>query len=93
LPFVIPVAYGLMAADGRELATGMHVLTSATETLTFDQIESAPVPSLLRGFSAPVVLDTDYSDDQLLTCWPTTPTRSTAGKPGSGWHFGALLNS
>ena len=67
LPFVIPVAYGLMAADGRELATGMHVLTSATETLTFDQIESAPVPSLLRGFSAPVILDTEYSDDQLIT--------------------------
>jgi len=67
LPFVIPVAYGLMAADGRELATGMHVLTSATDTLTFDQIESAPVPSLLRGFSAPVILDTEYSDDQLIT--------------------------
>jgi aminopeptidase N len=28
---------------------------------------AAPVPSLLRGFSAPVVLETDYSDAALLT--------------------------
>ena len=67
LPFVIPVAYGLIAADGRELASGMHVLTEASETLTFNGLAAAPVPSLLRGFSAPVILDHEYSDEQLLT--------------------------
>jgi aminopeptidase N len=66
LPFVIPVAYGLLDASGREVASGMHVLTEASETLTFDNLAAAPVPSLLRGFSAPVVLEFDYTDEQLL---------------------------
>jgi aminopeptidase N len=66
-PFVIPIALGLVARDGRELTTGMHVLTQESETLTFAGMEDEPVPSLLRGFSAPVVLEFDYGDDQLLT--------------------------
>lgn len=66
-PFVIPVALGLLDADGRELTSGMHVLTQASETLTFPGYPAEPVPSLLRGFSAPVVLEYDYTDRQLLT--------------------------
>ena len=66
-PFVIPLAWGLVAPDGRELAAGLHVLTDASETLTVDDVDAEPVPSLLRGFSAPVILDCDYSDAQLLT--------------------------
>ena len=45
----------------------MHVLTQASETLTFPGLQAEPVPSILRGFSAPVILDFDYSDEQLLT--------------------------
>jgi aminopeptidase N len=66
-PFVIPVALGLVAADGRELTNGLHVLTQESETLTFPGLQSEPVPSLLRGFSAPVILECDYTDQQLLT--------------------------
>ncbi len=66
-PFVIPIALGLLDGSGRELTSGMHVLTQASETLTFPGYSAEPVPSLLRGFSAPVVLDYDYSDQQLLT--------------------------
>jgi aminopeptidase N len=66
LPFVIPIALGLLGADGRELTTGMHVLTEASETLSFPGLQVEPVPSLLRGFSAPVVLDFDYTDAQLI---------------------------
>jgi aminopeptidase N len=65
-PFVIPIALGLIDANGRELTNGLHVLTQESETLTFPGLQSEPVPSLLRGFSAPVVLECDYSDDQLL---------------------------
>ncbi|MHB1124031.1 MAG: aminopeptidase N [Ramlibacter sp.] len=65
-PFVIPIGLGLIGADGTELASGMHVLTQASETLTFDNIGSEPVPSILRGFSAPVILEFDYSDAQLI---------------------------
>ena len=66
-PFVIPIALGLLAADGTELTSRMHVLTQASETLTFEGLQGDPVPSILRGFSAPVVLDYGYTDAQLLT--------------------------
>lgn len=67
LPFVIPVNVGLVGADGRELAaTQTLVVTQAAESFTFSNIDAEPVPSILRGFSAPVILDHDYSDEQLL---------------------------
>ncbi len=76
--FVIPVGLGLLDADGHDMplqlsteaAPGsqsrVFVLTQASETLTFIHVDSEPVPSILRGFSAPVVLDFDYTDAQLL---------------------------
>lgn len=68
LPFVIPVNVGLIGADGRELApTQTLVVTQPSETFTFTDVDAEPVPSILRGFSAPVILDHDYSDAQLLT--------------------------
>jgi len=77
-PFVIPVELGLLTQDGRALplqldgeaapagATRTVVLAEPSLQLTFVNVDSAPVPSLLRGFSAPVVLDHDYSDADLL---------------------------
>jgi len=77
-PFVIPVGLGLLGADGADLplqlegetaavaAPRTFVLTKASETLTFTNVDAEPVPSILRGFSAPVVLVYDYSDAQLL---------------------------
>ncbi|MDM0043845.1 aminopeptidase N [Variovorax dokdonensis] len=67
-PFVIPVNVGLIGASGRELlATQTLVVTQAGETFDFAGVDEEPVPSILRGFSAPVVLEFDYSDEQLLT--------------------------
>ncbi len=78
-PFVIPVNLGLITTDGRSLPLQLEgeaeagpssrtiVLTEASLTLRFVNIETEPVPSLLRGFSAPVVLACDYTDAQLLT--------------------------
>ncbi len=77
-PFVIPVSLGLLGVDGQDLplqlegetvpATGTRtvVLTQAQETFTFVNIDAEPVPSILRGFTAPVVLDFAYTDAQLL---------------------------
>jgi aminopeptidase N len=42
------------------------VLTQPTTSFTFTGINAEPVPSILRSFTAPVVLDFDYSDAQLL---------------------------
>ncbi len=78
-PFVIPVSLGLLTADGRSLPLQFEgeaepgpssrtvVLTETSQTLRFVNVDAEPVPSLLRGFSAPVVLEIDYSDEQLLT--------------------------
>jgi aminopeptidase N len=69
LPFVIPVALGLLDAGGHELPLQLEgeaapagtrrvlVLTEATQRFVFTGVDAAPVPSLLRGFSAPVHLD------------------------------------
>jgi aminopeptidase N len=77
-PFVIPVALGLIDAQGQDLAlrlqgesqatggTRLLVLTQASESFVFEDIDAEPVPSLLRGFSAPVIVDNGLTDDQLL---------------------------
>ncbi|MEI6383082.1 MAG: aminopeptidase N [Betaproteobacteria bacterium] len=66
--FVIPVELGLIAKDGTELlASQLHVITEPQHTWVFEGITQEPVPSLLRGFSAPVILETDLNEDQWLT--------------------------
>ena len=78
LPFVIPVALGLLDARGKELPlqladesspAGTSRVLSVTEsqqTFTFTGLTEQPLPSLLRGFSAPVKLHFAYSRDQLM---------------------------
>jgi aminopeptidase N len=78
LPLVIPVALGLLDGQGRALslrlqgeaaAAGVErvlVLDRAEQSFVFEDIADAPVPSLLRGFSAPVVLDDGLADEDLL---------------------------
>ena len=78
-PFVIPVNLGLVGESGAALPlqlqdsadtlgdSHLFVMTQASESLTFINVTQAPVPSILRGFTAPVMLDFDYTDAQLLT--------------------------
>ena len=71
-PFVIPVQFGLLGADGREvLPTQLLVLTESSQSFVFNdlplQAGEDPVPSLMRAFSAPVVLEKDFTATQLLT--------------------------
>ncbi len=57
-PQHIPVAVGLLGQNGDEVrATEILELTDATQSFTFDGLATRPVPSILRGFSAPVLLD------------------------------------
>ncbi len=44
----------------------MWVLDQAEQTLVIDGLAAQPVPSILRGFSAPVRLQIDLADDDLL---------------------------
>ncbi|MEP1587656.1 MAG: aminopeptidase N [Tateyamaria sp.] len=72
-PQVIPVAVGLLAVDGSEaLPTQILELTEARQSFTFPGLTAKPVPSILRGFSAPVVLD-HAADHAFLLAHDTDP--------------------
>jgi aminopeptidase N len=80
-PFHIPFAIGLVAGDGRDMplqlegefsstsssapATKVLDLTQARQTFRFINVGERPVPSLLRNFSAPVIVEHRYSDAEL----------------------------
>jgi aminopeptidase N len=67
-PFVIPVMVGLLDEQGQALPHNqLCVLSEAEQQWVFEGIAQAPVPSLLRSFSAPVVLHFEYTQAQLLT--------------------------
>ncbi|AIB13645.1 aminopeptidase N (plasmid) [Azospirillum argentinense] len=76
-PMHIPLVMGLLGPDGADLPlrlTGeaepagtsrtLHI-TEAEQTFTFVDVPARPVPSLLRGFSAPVKLRADLTDGDL----------------------------
>ncbi len=78
LPQVIPMTLGLIGRDGRALPVQLEdepafdaaervlVLDDARNFYTFVNVDAEPVPSLLRGFSAPVILAEPLSDADLL---------------------------
>ena len=77
-PFVIPLAFGLVASDGSHVAIdspdldedeathGRIILSDRARRVRFRGLKEQPVPSLLRGFSAPVRLEADLSEADLL---------------------------
>jgi len=67
--FHIPIRVGLLAAsDGSELIEEQILeLLEAEHSFSFTGLPEEPVPSLLRGFSAPVKLNFAWSDAQLAT--------------------------
>ena len=77
-PLHIPFAVGLTAADGTDMplrlegepdgvvtTTKVLELKQSKQTFRFVEVREPPVPSLLRNFSAPVIVDYRYSDAEL----------------------------
>lgn len=57
-PRVIPIAVGLLNPNGDEVVpTTVLEMTEAEQSFRFEGLAARPVPSILRGFSAPVVLE------------------------------------
>ncbi len=83
-PLVIPIALGLLGPAGDEiLPTRVIEMTDARQSLTIDGMPARPVPSILRGFSAPVVLHhaTDPERRAFLLAHDTDPvSRWEAGR-------------
>ncbi len=75
-PFYIPIKMGLISErTGKGLTsafqnkkTDEHIihLSDAEQSFVFTDVAEKPIPSLLRDFSAPVKLNYNYNDDQLL---------------------------
>ncbi|PKP75089.1 MAG: aminopeptidase N [Alphaproteobacteria bacterium HGW-Alphaproteobacteria-6] len=64
-PRVIPIAVGLLNPNGDEVVpTRVLEMTEASQSFRFEGLASRPVPSILRGFSAPVVLDREASAEE-----------------------------
>ncbi len=80
-PQIVPVAMGLLTREGRPIALRLEgetapahdvfervlVLDATRNFFTFVDVDAEPVPSLLRGFSAPVLLSDNFADADLLT--------------------------
>src|SRR5450830_460579 len=97
-PFHIPVAVGLLGADGKDLPltleNGQHEkgattivleLTEQEQIFRFRNVDERPIPSILRDFSAPVILEYDYTDAELLHLF------SHDSDPVNRWEAGQRL--
>ncbi|MBA3709592.1 MAG: aminopeptidase N, partial [Planctomycetes bacterium] len=77
-PLHIPFTVGLVGRDGRDIplrldgepaASGpsrVLPVTSHVQTFRFVDVPSTPVPSLARGFSAPVIINHAYDEAALM---------------------------
>ncbi|NCU21640.1 DUF3458 domain-containing protein, partial [Candidatus Falkowbacteria bacterium] len=83
-PRVIPIAVGLLGQNGDEVVpTRLLEMTEASQSFAFEGLAARPVPSILRGFSAPVVLEreTTQAERAFLFAHDTDPfNRWEAGR-------------
>ncbi len=102
LPFVVPLAVGLVDLDGHDMpltvdpasafskgkqnsTTAVLALTQAEQSFVFTEVGEHPVPSLLRGFSAPVHVKHDYTEAEL------THLMAYDSDPFNRWQAGQAL--
>ncbi|HEY6720197.1 MAG TPA: aminopeptidase N, partial [Burkholderiales bacterium] len=94
LPFHIPLAVGLVGPDGRDLlAEGTRVLSvkQPEERFIFENVGAKPVPSLLRNFSAPVIVRHDYTEAELTHLMAHDSDAFNRGEAGQRLALGILL--
>jgi aminopeptidase N len=95
-PLHIPVRVGLIGPDGADLPLGLAgeaetpiervlELREACQTFVFEGLEAEPVPSVLRGFSAPVILELERTPEQLAFLL------ANDGDPFNRWDAGQQL--
>ena len=65
LPAVIPLSMALVQKDGAVSHAQVLSVTAARQEFHFEDVIAKPVPSLLRGFSAPVKVSFAYTDAEL----------------------------
>ncbi len=104
-PMHIPVRLALLSPDGERLplyVEGEHSgsssdvfnIQSTEQTLVFEQVKNRPIPSLLQGFSAPVICHYPYTEDQLkvIICHDQDPFAAwQAGQALAERHIVSLV--
>ena len=77
-PLYIPISVGLIGKDGKDTTltlpsdntggetTKVLHLTEAEQSFTFTNVDGPVVPSILRGFSAPVKITADIPEEDLI---------------------------
>jgi len=105
LPMVIPLTMALLGRDGTALPLQLDdeaqaggtervvVLTEAARSLRFIGIDSDPVPSLLRGFSSPLLLDDGLDDDALLVLFRHDSDAFNRWEAGQRLALGHMLDA
>ncbi len=96
-PFLIPIALGLLDAQGLDqLAPQTQVILKAqSQSFVFESIQSKPILSILRSFSAPVKINMPQSKESLsfLLAHDSDPfNRWEAGQSLSTQLFWALVD-
>ena len=65
-PMHMPIAIGLLGRDGQDLVeTQVLQLQHAEQVFVIEGVTEEPIPSVLRGFSAPVLMQASQSDADL----------------------------
>ena len=64
--YYLPIRYGLMDQQGKEVGQGVLVLDQNQKTFEFKDIQCEPTPSWLRGFSAPIKLISNLKTEQKI---------------------------
>ncbi|MFC4930287.1 aminopeptidase N [Massilia sp. GCM10023247] len=100
-PFHIPIAVGLLGADGRDMplridgedkgTTTVLELTEAQQSFVFENVPEQPTPSILRDFSAPIILDFNYGDADLLHLFSHDSDAVNRWEAGQRLAMGRLL--
>ncbi len=103
LPLVIPLGLGLLDRGGRELPLQLEgeaaptgtsrvlEVSEAEQRFVFKDLPEAPVPSLLRGFSAPVVLESDADDGRLRFLMAHDPDPFVRWESGQSYALKLML--
>ena len=63
-PFVIPLKFGLVGKDGKDLENGVLILENKEQTWNF-KVKEKPVLSINRGFSALADIEINYTSEEL----------------------------
>ena len=103
LPFHIPVEVALLDVNGSPAATQLvgtdtgpaahHMLElrEATQIFTFELLPQEPRASLLRGFSAPVKIDIERSNEELAFLFASDPDAFNRWDAGQTLSLNILL--